>query len=130
VIEHIQVYQGLKVLQSFYRLLKPGGIAVISTPNYHSPWPIIEWIMDRFRLTPSLAEDQHVAFYNCKSLAELGEQAGFRMVGYRTINLAAPWLSLLGRRVAEHVHRWETAFSQPLGSVIVMAFEKRSRSDP
>jgi SAM-dependent methyltransferase len=129
VIEHIHVHQGLKVLQSFHRLLKPGGRVVVSTPNYRSLWPIIEWLTDRLRLTPNMGEDQHVAFYNCRSLAELGKQAGFRISASRTINLAAPWFSVLGRTVTERVHRWETAFSQPLGSVIVMAFEKPAGSD-
>ena len=124
VIEHIETHQGLAVLQSFHKLLRPGGLAVISTPNIRSLWPAIEWAMDAFRLAPHMAEDQHVAYYHRGSLSRLGEQAGFRVAGCRTINFAAPWLAWLNWRLAERIHAWETARNQPLGSIVVMAFEK------
>ncbi|MFI5381822.1 MAG: class I SAM-dependent methyltransferase [Tepidisphaerales bacterium] len=124
VIEHIPTPQGLAVLQSFHKLLRPGGRAVISTPNIRSLWPVIEWAMDAFRLAPHMAEDQHVAYYHRGSLARLGEAAGFRVAGCRTINFAAPWLAWINWRLAERVHARETARNQPLGSIVVMAFEK------
>lgn len=124
VIEHISEAQGLAVLKTFHRILKPGGRAVISTPNYRSLWPLVEWTLDKTNMAPQLAEDQHVTFYHRKSLQRLGEQAGFRLAAHRTVCFAAPWLALLNWRLAEMVHAWETARSQPLGSLLVMTFEK------
>lgn len=124
VIEHITPEQGLAVLQCFHRILKPGGRAVISTPNMRSLWPLIEWTMDTFKLAPHMAEDQHVAFYHRRSLAELGEKAGLKVVGHRTVDFLAPWLAMLSWKLAEAVHRMETARSQPLGSLLMMTFEK------
>ena len=124
VIEHINEAQGLAVLKTFHRILKPGGRAVISTPNYRSLWPMIEWMLDKTKMVPQLAEDQHVAFYHHKTLRALGEQAGFRLTAHRTVCFAAPWLAMLNWRLAEMVHRWETARSQPLGSLLMMTFER------
>lgn len=124
VIEHIHVHQGLAVLQSFRRILRPGGRLVVSTPNERSLWPLIEWTVDRLGLVPHLAEDQHVAFYDAAALAALGRQAGLRVVSCRSINFAAPWLALLSWRLAEAAHRLETTRFQPLGSLLVMAFER------
>ncbi len=42
VIEHIYPEQALKALGEYFRLLKPGGRLVVTTPNSHSLWPIIE----------------------------------------------------------------------------------------
>lgn len=124
VIEHVNEAQGLAVLKTFGRILKPGGRAVISTPNYRSLWPVIEWMLDKTKLVPPMAEHQHVTFYHRRTLRALGEQAGLRYVTHRTICFAAPWLALLHWRLAEAAHRCETARPQPLGSVIVMVFEK------
>jgi SAM-dependent methyltransferase len=124
VIEHISREQGLAVLRTFARILKPGGRAVISTPNYRSLWPLIEWALDRTGMVPQLAEDQHVTFYHRRSLQALGEEAGLKLVAQRTVCFAAPWLALLSWRLAEAVHRLETSRPQPLGCLLMMSFEK------
>jgi 2-polyprenyl-3-methyl-5-hydroxy-6-metoxy-1,4-benzoquinol methylase len=129
VIEHIHSQQGLAVLRCFHRILKPGGRAVISTPNVRSLWPLIEWLMDTFRLAPQMADEQHVAFYDEKSLRDLGESAGLRPLAHRTINFAAPWLAAFSWRMAEAAHRLETIRSQPLGSLLMMTFEKPGSED-
>lgn len=124
VIEHIHPRQALEVLRCFRRILRPGGRAVISTPNVHSLWPVIEWVMDALRLVPHMAQDQHVASYHDQLLTSLAENAGLRPVARRTINFAAPWVAALNWRMAEAVHRMETARPQPLGSLLMMTFEK------
>ena len=77
VIEHISEKQGEEIFKTFYRLLKPGGRVVISTPNKKSLWPFIEWSLDFFRIVPNLAEEQHEFLYTGKKLEEKGVQAGF-----------------------------------------------------
>jgi len=124
VIEHIYVHQALDVLRCFHRILKPGGRAVISTPNVRSLWPVIEWLMDALRLAPRMADDQHVAFYDRRTLAEIAGRAGLRLVAHRTVNFAAPWIAALSWRMAEAVHRLETTRSQPFGSLLIMTFVK------
>ena len=124
VIEHITEDQGLQVLRDFHRLLRPGARAVITTPNGLSPWPAIEWALDRLHLVPQLADEQHVKIYNRWSLGRLARQAGFEIAECRTINLVAPWSALVSWKLAKGIHRLETAFSHPVGSIIVMALRK------
>src|SRR2546430_11451652 len=59
VIEHIYRPQGVAMLRSFRRLLRPGGRALITTPNYRSIWPLLEWTLDTFRLAPPTGREQH-----------------------------------------------------------------------
>jgi SAM-dependent methyltransferase len=37
VIEHLEVEEGIKLLQSIYELLRPGGKLILSTPNVMNP---------------------------------------------------------------------------------------------
>jgi 2-polyprenyl-3-methyl-5-hydroxy-6-metoxy-1,4-benzoquinol methylase len=124
VIEHIHYQQGIHVLEQFRDLLVPGGRLVLSTPNYRSAWPFIEWTLDTLKLVPQLAEDQHVAFYHCSKLRKTGESAGLKFEDYRTINMVAPWSTVLSWKLGKLLHGAETKFRQPLGSIIVMSFIK------
>jgi 2-polyprenyl-3-methyl-5-hydroxy-6-metoxy-1,4-benzoquinol methylase len=124
VIEHIPSEQALHVLGTFHRLLRNSGLLVISTPNAHSLWPIIEWVLDRSGLTPPMAVVQHVSMYSLSSLKNLAEQAGFRLVAYRTFNALAPWLSILSWKLALAMHRLERERPHRLGSTILAAFRK------
>jgi len=68
VIEHIYKDQARTMFESFYYLLKPGGKIFITTPNYRSLWPVIEWLIDRFKFAPKMHNEQHVELYNKKNL--------------------------------------------------------------
>lgn len=53
VIEHLKHYES--TLKEFKRILKKGGKLILTTPNYFSFWPIIEWIWSsRFFKNPHL----------------------------------------------------------------------------
>lgn len=129
VIEHITEAQGREVLRDFHRLLRPGGTVVITTPNYLSPWPLVEWGLDFFRLVPSLAGEQHVMAYNRWTLDRVARRAGFHVVTYRTINLLAPWTSLVSWRVAKGLHKLETRAPHPLGAILVFCLRKPGEED-
>lgn len=124
VIEHISEKQGAEVLKTFYKLLKPGGIVVVSTPNKNSLWPLLEWALDFFKVVPSLAEGQHEFLYTGKQLEEKGTQAGFTRIDKRTINTLAPWLALINWKLAVMVHRIEYRFFRRYGSILLYTFYK------
>jgi 2-polyprenyl-3-methyl-5-hydroxy-6-metoxy-1,4-benzoquinol methylase len=128
VIEHIPREDILKVLLHLNMILRSNGRVVISTPNSDSLWPLIEWIVDRTNLLPRMKSDQHVAFYNLGSLSKLAEEAGFKMVTYRSINLFSPWLAMLSWRFALEARRLEHARRHTLGAILVVVFEKESEN--
>jgi SAM-dependent methyltransferase len=123
VIEHLSRAQGEVVLAEFARLLAPGGRLVLTTPNRRSPWPLVEWTLDRFRLVPPLAGEQHEVLYDLGELRAMGEAAGLVYREHRMIDTVAPWLAFWPA-LARAVHRVEVRLIRRHGCVMVLAFEK------
>lgn len=124
VIEHITEKQGEEVFKSFYKLLKPKGKLVISTPNKSSLWPLIEWSLDFFKLVPNLADEQHEFLYTGKILEQKGKNAGFECSNKKQINTIAPWLASVSWKLALKVHSFEAKFVKIWGSLLVYTFTK------
>lgn len=124
VIEHIYPDQAMKAVRECSRLLKPTGRLVVTTPNSHSLWPIIEWGLDLLRLVPSLKGDQHVTNYTASGLIDLAQGSGLNVVTCRTTHLLAPWLALVSWRLALHIHRLEQRQPHGLGNLLFACFEK------
>jgi 2-polyprenyl-3-methyl-5-hydroxy-6-metoxy-1,4-benzoquinol methylase len=93
VIEHMPLQQGRRLLTQMHRALRRGGRALITTPNYSSFWPVIEWAMDVLKLAPRMKDDQHVEHYSRRKLARLCRQQGFRVLRCGTTCFLAPWLA-------------------------------------
>jgi len=100
VIEHLYEHQVADVLHLFYKLTNPGGQLFITTPNYRSAWPLIEWLLDRFALVAKLDEAQHVTHFNKRTVSALCERAGWRLRHTGTFNGLAPFLAPISRSFA------------------------------
>lgn len=127
VIEHIYFDQGRAMLENFYNMLKPGGAVFLTTPNYRSFWPVIEWLMDRLRLAPQMADHQHVALYHGRLLRELAANTGFEVETIAMTSFAAPWLAPLSWNLALRTHDIETGSPLP-GSILVAVFRKSEQA--
>jgi len=123
VIEHIYYKQGREMLNSFYRLLKPGGSVFLTTPNYNSMWPFIEWGMDVFGLAPAMAKLQHVEHYDKSRLKKICLEAGFKIRRVKTNCFLAPWVAPLSMKFAERLDDIENRCSFG-GSILIFILEK------
>jgi SAM-dependent methyltransferase len=66
VIEHIPHENG-KHIDECTRVLKPGGVLVIGTPDYDRwEWVVLEWLYKKVK--PDAYGDEHVTFYTFDSL--------------------------------------------------------------
>jgi len=100
VIEHLYEHQVADVLSLFYKLAIPGGQLFLTTPNYRSTWPLIEWLLDRYALVAKLDEAQHVTHFTKRKLATICERAGWKVRRIGAFNGLAPFLAPISRRLA------------------------------
>jgi 2-polyprenyl-3-methyl-5-hydroxy-6-metoxy-1,4-benzoquinol methylase len=126
VIEHIYRPQGLAMLRSFHRLLRRGGQALITTPNYRSYWPLLEWTVDTFGLVPKMADEQHVERYHRRKLRDVAAEAGFTVDTVRTICLVSPFLAPLSWSAATRAAKAELRLPLPLGCILVAVLSKHA----
>lgn len=94
-LEHLTVDHGRDILAEARRVTRPDGRCLITTPNYHSHWVALEWLIDALRLTPRLADGQHVTHYDALSLAKVVEAAGWRLLRTGSFNLIAPFAGVV-----------------------------------
>ena len=75
VIEHLEQYE--QAVREWFRVLKPGGILLVVTPN------------DQYS-DPSVFDDKsHVHIFNHKDLNRVMQQCGFDLIDLRSLGL--PW---------------------------------------
>ncbi len=123
VLEHIYLEQGREMLSHFHRVLRPNGAVFLTTPNYRSHWPILEWLLDCFKLVPRLADDQHVEFYHSRKLKTLAISAGFQVERIVKTCFVAPWIAPISWKMAEKASLLETNSLFP-GAILVAVLRK------
>jgi 2-polyprenyl-3-methyl-5-hydroxy-6-metoxy-1,4-benzoquinol methylase len=127
VIEHLHVPQVAVLLQSAWRVLVPGGTLLVTTPNYRSLWPVIEFALDRTRRVPTLAGEQHVTRFTSPRLTDLARAAGFQPLAQRSICTVGPWLAPLSQSLAVRSTEFELQYSVPGGTILAHLYQKPHR---
>lgn len=102
VIEHLYPEQIRSIADRCAHVLRPGGSIVITTPNYASHWPVLEWLIARASAVSY--HEQHITRFNRftvrRRLASLmGER--FRVDQVTTMHFVAPFLAPLSFRLSD-----------------------------
>jgi ubiquinone/menaquinone biosynthesis C-methylase UbiE len=118
VLEHLEQRIIAQVLREFYRILKPQGQVLITTPNYRSLWVIIEFLAETLRLTPEMVGGEHVSKYHHRTLAEALTRAGFVVCRLGTFNHFSPFASIISERWAEQLYHWEIKAGRTGGNLL------------
>ena len=100
VIEHLEAPQSS--IREAVRVLCPGGRLLITTPNYRSFWPLMEWAVDRMNMAPKMGGEQHISRFHPSSLQAMLAQCGLRAEYAGSIYSLSPFLSLIS---PEHANR-------------------------
>ncbi len=75
VLEHI--WEPLRALREFHRLLAPGGACLLNVPSWRGKF-FLEFSAFRLGLSPKPEMDDHKMYYDTRDLWPLLVQAGFR----------------------------------------------------
>ena len=117
VIEHLEEPQ--ISIREAVRVLCPGGRLLVTTPNYRSFWPIMEWVVDRTNMTPKMAGEQHISRFHPSSLKKLLMKSGLRTEYAGSIYSLSPFLSLFSSERANHRLQRELKTCSPWGMILV-----------
>ena len=113
------------VLSLFHKLTNPGGQLFLTTPNYRSAWPLIEWLLDRFGLVATLDEVQHVTHFTERTLSAMCERAGWKVRHIGTFNGLAPFLAPISRRLALGTESLEFSLSRLLPQNLLFCLARK-----
>ncbi len=109
VIEHLPPADARRLLAEAHGLLSPQGRLVVTTPNYRSLWPAIEWGVNL--VSRVSYEQQHINKYARRRLAAELTQAGYTRIEVGTAVGLAPFAAVFGRQPAE----WLDALERSIG---------------
>ena len=118
VLEHLEQRISAQILGEFYRVLNPQGQVLITTPNYRSPWVLIEFFADTLRLAPEMVGGEHIAKYHRRTLAEALTGAGFVLDRLGSFNHLSPFVSPISERWAEQLYSWELRANRSGGNLL------------
>jgi 2-polyprenyl-3-methyl-5-hydroxy-6-metoxy-1,4-benzoquinol methylase len=131
LIEHLSRKEINLLLRAASGILPPGGRFTLTTPNYSSLWPIIEWAVNR--LGDIDYAEQHVTRCSFGTLNSILAtcypqfESEFELEVLTTTHLAAPFLAVFGVPFAKRIsslvsHR---AWKCSIGSLIVASYKRR-----
>lgn len=124
-IEHLYWEQIATLFSDLSRHLKPRGTVFITSPDYRSPWPLLEATMDILRLAPRMEGSQHVSRPTKRRLDELAPLCGFETVVSGRFAGLGPFASVVSWRLATAIDQFEYRFGCPLGSLVYALWRKR-----
>jgi SAM-dependent methyltransferase len=101
LIEHLDPRLVDETIGEALERLRPGGRLVITTPNFHSAWPLVEAVVNRFG---ELSYDlQHINKFDRGRLVDLLASHGLTRPRAESYLFLAPFAAALGWRFADRV---------------------------
>jgi SAM-dependent methyltransferase len=117
VVEHLEAPQ--ISIREAVRVLCPGGRLLITTPNYRSVWPLMEWAVDRLNMAPKMAGEQHISRFHPSSLKKMLVESGLYVEYAGSIYNLSPFLSLVSSEQANRQLQRELDAQSAWGMILV-----------
>jgi 2-polyprenyl-3-methyl-5-hydroxy-6-metoxy-1,4-benzoquinol methylase len=131
VIEHLTSEEILSLINMAYQKLKKGGKLIITTPNYTSFWPVLEFVLNK--VSDVKYEEQHISKFNYFKVEEKLNQIipdfneKFKCDYKTTTHFITPYISIFSYNTATRMSSAipHKAWTFPFGSLILARFEKK-----
>jgi len=123
VVEHVPADGIPRYLGELRRLLAPGGRLLLTTPNYRSYWPLLEFLIDHLGGAAQMGGHQHITRFHARRLRTALEENGFRVVHSGSVYHLSPFLSPLAPAFAERLFGLETRRGGSLGPILFSVAE-------
>lgn len=119
VIEHLPEDTVDTYLSELRRMLAPGGQLLLTTPNYRSTWPLLEWIVDRFGGGAEMGGGaQHICRFHPRRLRDALERNGFAIETFGSVYHGSPFLNWVAPGLAQKLFRWELRSGGSWGPIL------------
>jgi 2-polyprenyl-3-methyl-5-hydroxy-6-metoxy-1,4-benzoquinol methylase len=122
VVEHLPKEENGELFRKICNMLGKEGKFVMTTPNYRSLWPLIEFLWNLVSKVDYT--EQHINKYNIPRIRKELAQAGFKEINISTIFFISPIFSIFSPRLAEKIMDAEERLFHNLGSLIVAEAKK------
>ncbi len=126
VIEHVPAETIPFYFSELRRVLVPGGQLLVTTPNYRSTWPLLEWIVDHFGGAAEMGGIQHIARFHPRMLRRALQDNGFRVMSAGSVYHFSPFLAPVAPKMAEKVFNWELNRAGSNGPILYSVAEASS----
>ena len=120
-IEHISSESFDTNLNEMKRCLKKDGIIILTTPNYNSLWPILEYIVSK--VTSQNYIEQHISKYNISKLHQKIKDQNFTDINISSYLWLSPFLSIFSNSFSDLIYKFESKYFQKLGNLIICIFK-------
>jgi ubiquinone/menaquinone biosynthesis C-methylase UbiE len=118
VVEHLTTEGIPRYLGELRRVLSSSGVLLLTTPNYRSYWPVLEYLIDHFGGAAEMGGKQHLTHFSAHRLRTSLEANGFTVVQQGSVYHLSPFLSPLFSRLAESLFGWEVRKGGNLGPIL------------
>ena len=99
LIEHIDNQDLEQLLKECKRVLKKNGYICLSTPNYLSLWPLLEFFLNKVSKVNYAHE--HINKFNKNRLRDVMRKNGFEVLELKSFMLISPFLAFISFKFAK-----------------------------
>ncbi len=123
-IEHLPLEQIKQMLKEIHRCLKKEGILILTTPNYHSVWPLLEWIVSKISKVDY--RKQHCSHFHIRRFEAIMREQGFKVNVLRRYLFLSPFFAIIDWRLADRIFEFEFKKLKAFGHLLLGVAEKNS----
>ncbi len=125
VLEHLTLSYQEAVVAELDRILVPGGLVLVTAPNYRSLWPWVERVVDLLHLVHPLKE-QHLVHTSVAFFHRCALNGFFTLRTAGCFNYLAPVVALFNWGLAEQAAMLEFRIPMPGGLQVYAVWQKIS----